>query len=782
MKNKRAFYFLAYFLVPTLVWASLPTHLENGVIADPYLYPKVSGNLLGNSTYKWAGWFSQINGSTVTGALLDQSLSTGHIFLGDNTSTAQKVLPSGDVTITSAGTTAIAAGAVDNAKIAAGASIAVSKIAPQTADKAAYFDSSGFLAPSVASSTALARVANVTSDVQAQLDSKFAAIAPFDSAPNAYGITVSGSTFNLEPANASFPGGVSTGTQDIPGKKTMLADLTIGANLTLSPTVNVSLSGSNARVPSHTTSNLIFTNSGLVSIASANNGGVSGGHTIQLTNAIGAGIRLVDNYAGAAAGEKIYTGTGADLLMPDKSQVWLQYSDTLAAWVRTSVGDGGVTAVGTIDSQAPSADGLVVGGSTVYAQSATTSFPGGVSTGTQSFAGPKNFTGALTESANGAASTPGLSVTGTPYTAGSATTNKPQALFEATGTTSTGWSTLGTMLGVNGSTGFSGHLMALQNNGARQLDVFKGGKFIYKMPANNTDEFCLEAFASTTQWCWFMNGNNLGLEQGTNTTDYYVGSWHSFGATGATPLYLWDFNFSSTNVSPDTAIVRNSGSSQPILTVRNTSATANNWSALNFTGASSASTSPDSAIVGRHVVHTNGAESGQLEFYTRSGGGAFSKRAQIDKDGAVAIYNTLAIGGTTTAVTQQASGATSPYTVTWPTAQGGASTVMTNDGAGNLSWASVSGLIGALASATKTSSYSLTNSDDIVYCDSLAPIIITLHNPATATAKMYRIKNINAGECTVYSTSLIDGDAYLTLLQNDSATLFPKGATTWALH
>lgn len=59
------------------------------------------------------------------------------------------------------------------------------------------------------------------------------------------------------------------------------------------------------------------------------------------------------------------------------------------------------------------------------------------------------FTGAQVISANGAASTPALSLTGTIFSGGTATTTKPHQLIEPSGTTSTGWSTGGTGLGVN---------------------------------------------------------------------------------------------------------------------------------------------------------------------------------------------------------------------------------------------------------------------------------------------------------------------------------------------
>lgn len=59
------------------------------------------------------------------------------------------------------------------------------------------------------------------------------------------------------------------------------------------------------------------------------------------------------------------------------------------------------------------------------------------------------MTGALVNSANGAASTPALQLTGAPFTGGSATTTKPLLLVEPSGTTSTGWSTHGTGIGTN---------------------------------------------------------------------------------------------------------------------------------------------------------------------------------------------------------------------------------------------------------------------------------------------------------------------------------------------
>jgi hypothetical protein len=81
------------------------------------------------------------------------------------------------------------------------------------------------------------------------------------------------------------------------------------------------------------------------------------------------------------------------------------------------------------------------------------------------------LTGALISSTNGAASTPACKFTGTPFSGGTATTTKPLHLIEPTGTTSTGWSTSGTMFGVNAASAFVGNLIDLQLNGSSKLKV-----------------------------------------------------------------------------------------------------------------------------------------------------------------------------------------------------------------------------------------------------------------------------------------------------------------------
>ncbi len=86
------------------------------------------------------------------------------------------------------------------------------------------------------------------------------------------------------------------------------------------------------------------------------------------------------------------------------------------------------------------------------------------------------MTGALSIGAAGAASSPTLQLTGAVFTGGSGTTTKPQLLIEPTGTTSTGWSTAGTLLGVNAPGGFGGMLVDAKVAGDPAFTVDTAGR------------------------------------------------------------------------------------------------------------------------------------------------------------------------------------------------------------------------------------------------------------------------------------------------------------------
>lgn len=87
---------------------------------------------------------------------------------------------------------------------------------------------------------------------------------------------------------------------------------------------------------------------------------------------------------------------------------------------------------------------------------------------TLSSGGAPTFPGLGTFSAAGGASTPGLTVTGAPYTGGNATTNFPQ-LYINDGTGPTTFSTAGTEFGINTPSGFTGNLEDYHVNGGASL-------------------------------------------------------------------------------------------------------------------------------------------------------------------------------------------------------------------------------------------------------------------------------------------------------------------------
>lgn len=76
---------------------------------------------------------------------------------------------------------------------------------------------------------------------------------------------------------------------------------------------------------------------------------------------------------------------------------------------------------------------------------------------------------------NTIASNPALTLGGTGFSGGTATTTKPTFLIEPTGTTSTGWSTSGTKLGVNAESGFTGNFLDFQVNGSSQVSISNTG-------------------------------------------------------------------------------------------------------------------------------------------------------------------------------------------------------------------------------------------------------------------------------------------------------------------
>ena len=82
-------------------------------------------------------------------------------------------------------------------------------------------------------------------------------------------------------------------------------------------------------------------------------------------------------------------------------------------------------------------------------------------------------------SGNGLVSSPLFHFTGVPFTGGTSSTTKPFVLLQPTGTTSTSWSTDGTMFGINAANGFNGNIFDFKLNNTSYLKLSNIGSLIF---------------------------------------------------------------------------------------------------------------------------------------------------------------------------------------------------------------------------------------------------------------------------------------------------------------
>jgi Collagen triple helix repeat (20 copies) len=144
----------------------------------------------------------------------------------------------------------------------------------------------------------------------------------------------------------------------------------------------------------------------------------------------------------------------------------------------------------------------------------------GTNTGDQDLSGYFPFsggtiTGQVINSRNGVVSSPTQTFVGTWYSGGSATTTKPHVLIEPSGTTSTAWSTAGTAIGVNSSSGFAGNLIDLKANNTSQFIVSTGGSSI-------ATSLTVPAILRDVSYnYYYIDSGGLRLGSGQKTIRYY---------------------------------------------------------------------------------------------------------------------------------------------------------------------------------------------------------------------------------------------------------------------
>lgn len=127
-------------------------------------------------------------------------------------------------------------------------------------------------------------------------------------------------------------------------------------------------------------------------------------------------------------------------------------------------------------------------------------------------------------SANGAASTPALSLTGTILTGQTGTTNFPHFYIQPTGTTAaTTLSTAGTAFGANMPSGFAGDYLHFFNAGARALRIACGNFNIPTFYGDATYNYIyFNATVQINNEPLYVAGSVLGLSNSGRTTGAHL--------------------------------------------------------------------------------------------------------------------------------------------------------------------------------------------------------------------------------------------------------------------
>ncbi len=269
-------------------------------------------------------------------------------------------------------------------------------------------------------------------------DTGVTTVGAFSGSSIANGASISGTTITFGPADATNPGMVTTGTQTLAGSKTLTGATTISGTGSSTKfrvldsggynVLNVSTSGSGAvtigaaggNAPVFTVRNNsqnVFVVSSLAGTLVSNLGSVDFQNTTGSTSllsidegsgAVGIGvgpggasypldvigeINTDTGYRVGGVAGATTTCSGGQVLQNLVATGGIVTAGTCAA-------DAGVVSIGTIDSQTKSANGAVISGTALVLQTADATAPGLVSTGTQTFAGDKTFTGLVTANGN----------------------------------------------------------------------------------------------------------------------------------------------------------------------------------------------------------------------------------------------------------------------------------------------------------------------------------------------------------------------------------------------
>ena len=102
------------------------------------------------------------------------------------------------------------------------------------------------------------------------------------------------------------------------------------ANFRLTDTTNSSLTGAAAALSAGEFNSVSLTNTSLTSIGSLSN--PEAGSHVAITNKTGASIQILDEHSGATAANRIRTGTGAPVTLPNNASIRLIYTSSDSRW------------------------------------------------------------------------------------------------------------------------------------------------------------------------------------------------------------------------------------------------------------------------------------------------------------------------------------------------------------------------------------------------------------------------------------------------------------------
>lgn len=204
-----------------------------------------------------------------------------------------------------------------------------------------------------------------------------------------------------------------------------------------------------------------------------------------------------------------------------------------------------------------------------------------------------SFSNAVTFSAAGAASTPGISVTGTPFTGGSGTTTVP-LVYLNDGPGPSLWSTNGTYFGINGPSGFVGNYVDFHTNGGTSdFSIAQGGSVIarsviqaalFKYPSGNQ---LFTSAAPTISSGFSSGGASIANNNGPTsfTVNVGTGTMQSTGVVGL-PAAANGWNCQANDLSTPSGL-RQTGSTPTTATFTNyvlTTGAAGNFTASDILG------------------------------------------------------------------------------------------------------------------------------------------------------------------------------------------------------